>query len=98
MAGLLLTHPLIRCDEFNGGAYRITGTVDELGVAGAYRVRLYNRTSGQLLRETWSAANGAYTFLYLANRPNDYFAVAFDHGANPWNAAIADLITPERMP
>ena len=80
------------------GSYRITGSVDELGVNGAYRVALFDRASGRKVAETQSAANGVYTFDYLEYRPQGYFAVAFDHGANPLNAAIADLITPEAMP
>ena len=82
----------------NGGFHRITGTVTELGAAGVYRVRLFDRRSAQCLRETWSAADGSYAFPNVANQPNGYFAVAFDHGENPLNAAIADLITPEPMP
>lgn len=77
----------------DGGATQITGTVDELGVVGRYRVRLYDRASGRKVRETWSSASGAYAF-----RTQGYYAIAFDHGADPQNAAIADLITPEAMP
>ncbi len=91
------TGPL-RWDLEDSGAYRIVGTVDELGVTGAYRVRLFDRRSGRLIRETWSAADGSYSFPYIAYRYQGYFAVAFDHGDNPLNAAIADLITPELMP
>lgn len=80
------------------GLHRITGTVTELGAAGAYRVRLFDRQTALCIRETWSAADGAYVFNNIANQPNGYFAVAFDDGANPLNAAIADLITPEPMP
>jgi hypothetical protein len=87
-----------RDDLYDGGAYRIAGTVDELGVAGPYRVRLFDRQSARCIRETWSAADGSYSFPYIAYRPNGYFAVAYDHGDNPLNAAIADLITPESMP
>lgn len=81
-----------------GGWHRITGTVTELGAVGAYRVRLFDRKTAICIREMWSAADGAYVFNNLANQPNGYFAVAFDHGADPLNAAIADLITPEPMP
>lgn len=81
-----------------GGLHRITGTVTELGAAGAYRVRLFDRRTALCIRETWSATNGAYSFTNMAYQPNGYFAVAFDHGASPLNAAIADLITPEPMP
>lgn len=80
------------------GFHRITGTVTELGAAGAYRVRLFDRKTAMCLRETWSAPDGAYTFDHLAYQANGYFAIAHDHGASPLNAAIADLITPEPMP
>lgn len=81
-----------------GGFHRITGTVTELGAAGVYRVRLFDRRTAMCVRETWSAANGTYAFDHLENQPNGYFAIAHDHGASPLNAAIADLITPEPMP
>lgn len=81
-----------------GGWHRITGTVTELGAVGAYRVRLFDRKTALCIRETWSAADGVYAFEHLAYQANGYFAVAFDHGASPLNAAIADLITPEPMP
>lgn len=85
-------------DLEDGGSYQITGTVDELGVPGRYRVRLFDRISGRLIREIWSAADGTYSFQNLAYRPQGYFVVAYDHGENPHNAAIADLMTPEAMP
>lgn len=85
-------------DLEDNGTYRITGTVTELGLVGSYRVRLFDRLSGRLVRETWSDANGSYAFNSIAYRANGYFAIAYDHGAAPFNAAIADLITPELMP
>lgn len=81
-----------------GGHYRITGTVTELGVAGRYRVRLFHRLTAACLGETWSAADGSYSFSALSHIPSGYFVIAFDHGDNPLNAAIADLVTPEPMP
>lgn len=97
IAGLLF-QPGVRVDIEDGGAYRITGNVDELGVYGSYRVRLFERRSGRCIRETWSAADGSYSFPSIAYRHQGYFAIAFDHVDNPLNAAIADLITPEPMP
>lgn len=97
MAGHCMT-TWIRRDLEDGGAMRMTGTVDELGVAGAYRVRLHDRSSGRRIRETWSSASGAYAFEWLADRTQGYYVIAFDHGASPMNAAIADLVTPEAMP
>lgn len=97
MAGRAMT-TILRRDMDSGGGYRITGTVDELGTAGAYRVRLFDRRSARCIRETWSAANGSYAFDWIAFRDKGYFVVAYDHGDSPVNAAIADLITPEPMP
>ena len=97
MAAILRMRCLTR-DMVDGGGHQIVGTVDEMGVAGAYRVRLFERRTGRCVRETWSAADGSYSFPYIAYRYQGYFAVAFDHGDNPLNAAIADLITPELMP
>jgi hypothetical protein len=86
-----------QCDPRFGGRYSITGTVTELGVVGAYKVRLYDRMSGKLVQETWSGSAGTYAFNYLAYPTDYYFVVAHDRGANQLNAAIADLITPSRM-
>lgn len=97
MATQILSPPL-HADTLFAGRHRITGTVTELGAAGAYRVRLFNRASAMCIRETWSAEDGSYAFEHLAYQPNGYFAIAHDHGASPLNAAIADLITPEPMP
>lgn len=85
------------------GGYRITGSVTELGSPGAYRVRLFDRRTGMMVRETWSASTGEYAFNNITPTPNNtatngYFVIAFDHGDNPLNAAIADLVTPEPMP
>jgi hypothetical protein len=90
---------LLRRDMEDGGPARITDLVDRLGVLGRYRVRLYDRRSGRLLRETWSSALGAYAFDWIADRPNGYYVAAFDHDpVDPKNAAIADLISPTPMP
>lgn len=88
----------LRKDIQDGGAHRIAGTVSELGAPGQYRVRLFDRQSARALRETWSAADGSYSFPYIAYRYQGYFVVAYDRGASPLNAAIADLVTPEPMP
>lgn len=98
MAGRLLLWPLIRRDAEDGGSHRIRGTITEDGAAGARRVRLFNRLDGRLLRETWSGADGAYRFDRLAYRDQGYIVIVHDRGANPKNAAIADLVTPEPMP
>lgn len=93
-----LDDPPHQLDLQDGGLYQISGTVDELGQLGAYRVRLFDRVSGRLLREQFSDASGNYSFQYLANRPLGYILIAHDHGDDPLNAAIADLVSPEPMP
>ncbi len=99
MAGHLLLTPLARCNFSVSGWYRITGIVDRLGVVGSYHVALFDARNQQLLADTWSTSAGAYTFDYLAYIPNGYFVVAHDRQTGgPFNAAIADLITPEPMP
>ena len=97
MNGIAIT-TILRHDAEDGGAYQITGTVTELGTPGPYRVSLFDRSSKRCIRETWSAADGSYSFPHIAYRVNGYFAIAYDHGDNPLNAAIADFITPEPMP
>lgn len=98
MAGRLLLWPLIRRDAEDGGSHRIRGTITEDGAVGARRVRLFDRTTGRLLRETWSGADGTYRFDRVAYRAQGYTVLAHDHGANPKNAVVADLVTPEPMP
>lgn len=91
--------PRITADLQDGGNYRIADNVSRLGVLGTYRVRLFDRLSGRLIRETWSNVDGSYAFEFIAYRLNGYFIVAFDHtSGDRRNAAIADLITPEPMP
>ena len=80
------------------GDFRITGTVDELGMPGAYRVRLYMRASGTLVAEGMSGDDGAFVFDHLAYLDGGYFAIAHDHTAPLRNAAISDYLTPEPMP
>jgi hypothetical protein len=88
---------LPRNDIVNGGNYQITGTVTERGVAGVYRVNLFDRNTKKCLRELISVADGSYSFSYIKYLQNGYFTIAFDHGDNPLNAAIGDLVTPEPM-
>lgn len=93
MAGIIPL-PLVTV-AFESGPYRISGTVTEIGVPGPYPVYLFRRSDKLLLRMVWSDAAGAYAFNNLAYKANGYYLIAFDHGANPLNAAIADLVTPE---
>lgn len=85
-------------DIVDGGHYRIADNVSRLGVIGRYRVRLFDRRTARVIRETWSGSNGFYAFNNIAYRAAGYFVVAFDHSNTPVNAAIGDYITPEPMP
>lgn len=97
-ARVLVNQPLRR-DTADGGAYRIRGIVilTEEGTPGRYRVRLFERYSARCVRETWSAADGTYAFNFIAYREQGYFVIASDDGPDPYNAAIADYVTPEPM-
>lgn len=97
MSDYLIVGTLGAWNQDYSGPYRILGTITEDGVPVSRLVRLFDRTSGRLLREIWSKSDGAYSFDSLANRAQGYVVVAHDHGDNPKNAAIADLITPEPM-
>lgn len=95
----MIVSPLIAYQNL-AGLYRITGVVDRLGVVGAYRVRLFLRTEGVLIRDIVSAQNGNYAYNYLTYRARGYSIIVYDHDneATPQNASIADLVTPEPMP
>lgn len=96
MSGII--YALANMDVTNGGNYRIQGTITELGVASRYPVFLFTRVNNLCIRKIWSNDDGSYAFNNIAYRQNGYFVVVFDHGDNPLNAAIADLVTPELMP
>ena len=97
MAAPVLQGPIR--ERYWAGQYRITGVIDRLGVVGPYVVRLYSRSTGRFLAQGLSAANGAYSFDFMAYSYRGYFVVGHDNDTgSPVNAAIADLITPEPMP
>lgn len=71
---------LARQDQFDGGGYFLAGTVQidaTPDVPVSRRVRLFDSLSGRLVRETWSAADGAYSFTKI--RAGTYFVTAHDH-------------------
>ena len=74
------------------GSGTISGIVTIENIPGSRRVRLYRKHDGMLIRETWSAANGAYSFPRID--PNwEYFVVAHDH-LRVYNGVIQDMLTP----
>jgi hypothetical protein len=95
MAGRILPQSAILRKNNNAGPGTIAGVVDRLGAPGPYRVFLHYRPTGQVLKKTVSAPDGAYVFADLPVIAGGYYAVAFDsHEAEPLNAAIADRLTP----
>lgn len=74
------------------GSGTISGIVTIENIPGSRKVRLYRKHDGMLLRETWSAANGAYSFSNL-DPAWEYFVVAHDH-LRVYNGVIQDMITP----
>lgn len=73
-------------------AFAGTVQVGTTPVAGR-TVRLYDRASGQLLRETASDGAGLYGFPSLTDR-RAYYVVALDNQPGGQNAAIADDVRP----
>jgi hypothetical protein len=85
-------------DTYHGGRYKILGTVREaatpIDVPVVRKVRLHRKIDGMMIRQTWSAADGTYSFSDIASQL--YYVVSFDHLAN-YNAVVKDAITPEAM-
>lgn len=74
------------------GNGRIAGKVTIENIPGSRKVRLYRKTDGLLIRETWSASNGDYSFEGID--PNwEYFVVSHDH-LRVHNAVVSDMIDP----
>ena len=81
-----------RWETVTTGSGTISGTVTIENIPGSRRVRLYRKHDGMLIRETWSAPNGAYSFPRID--PNwEYFVVAHDH-LRVYNGVIQDMLTP----
>ena len=82
----------------SGSAYEgvgiVSGTVKNVGSPGIpvhRKVRLYEKNTGSLVRETWSdAVTGAYVFKNVSMSVA-YSVSAFDH-TGKYNAVIADPI------
>ena len=79
-------------DFYDGGAYRVAGTVKIDGSPPTpvrRRVRLYEVLSGRLIRQTWSALDGTFAFEQL--RAGEYLVVSDDH-TRTYNAVVADRV------
>lgn len=71
----------------NGGT--ISGTVSENGTPVQTTVRVYLRSTGVLIEETTSAADGSFSF--MLDDSNEYYVIALD---TPYNALIFDKVVP----
>lgn len=83
-------------DYQDGGNMMLTGIVTSNGAPARRRVRLFDQTSGRLVRETWSdAITGVYKFEYI--RPGMFIVLGHDHTGAYDPEAKADLQS-EPMP
>lgn len=75
------------------GTGRIAGTVKVVDVVAPYRrVRLYDKVSGTLARQTLSDASGLYAFEQI-DKLRTYYVTAED-APGGYNATIEDFVTP----
>lgn len=79
-------------DPVDGGLGVITGVTTVENVPRSRRVRLYEKLSGRLIRETFSNSVGQYTFANI-DATREYFVVAHDH-LRVYNAVVQDMLTP----
>lgn len=83
-----------------GGQGCIYGTVELYAQAGNIplprRVRLHRSRDGMLVRETWSDAQGNYSFDHISERYT-YDVIAWDHEGLQ-QSVVANDLTPEVMP
>ena len=79
-------------DYYDGGSKPIAGKVTVNDNPDSRMVRLFDLRSARLLRVTWSAADGTYSFPGMD--PNrDYFVVGHDY-TKTFNAVIQDRVRP----
>lgn len=79
-------------DAADGGAFRVAGTVKIDGTPAtpvARRVRLFDVISGRLIRQTWSALDGSFSFERI--RAGEYLVVSDDY-TRTYNAVVADRV------
>lgn len=79
-------------DYFNGGTGTISGKVTVNDNPDSRKVRLFDLRSGQLLRTTWSAADGTYKFTGI-DPGLVYFVVGHDY-TKTYNAVVQDMVKP----
>jgi hypothetical protein len=92
LRGVFVRGAYARFDLVDGGSGTISGLVTIENIPGSRKVRLYRKHDGRLMRETWSAPNGAYSFANI-DPTLEYFVVAHDH-LRVYNGVIQDMLTP----
>ena len=94
MGGELRHHTAPRVMTPFTGLYFIQGTTTALGEPLARRVDLYDQRSGQLARQVFSKADGAFLFDYIG--PGPWTVVGVDSSAEQ-NSVIYAHVTPSPM-
>lgn len=94
--GAWVGSPVILYDDIDGGVLSLDGTCEVDGTPTdtpvQRKVRLFELSSGRLVRETWSApVTGAWSFTRL--KQNTYFIVSHDHSAVN-EAVVVDRVVP----
>ena len=74
-----------------GGAGSISGIITTSTTSSARKVRLYESSTGVLVREVWSASNGAYSFTGL--RTDIKYTVSVADDMESFNDAIAARVS-----
>lgn len=77
---------------WNNGVASIQGVTTIENIPGARQVRLYDKSTGQLVNQTFSNAVGQYIFNNV-DATREYFVVAHDH-LRVYNGVISDMLTP----
>ena len=86
----------IQDSEFGGtGIVSGTVTISATGAPLSRRVRLHDRSTGRLLRETWSGADGVYSFTHM-ELGRKYIVYALDY-TGTYDAVAADRVTAVPM-
>lgn len=97
MAGDILDLLSMSGNPTLGGNAKIEGYVDRLAVVGRYKVRLYNRSTGAFLGQTWSSSTGYYQFVGIPLIIGGFTLIAFDHNTPRKKPGISDPVSSELM-
>ena len=90
----ITSYPVIGIERYSviNANYSIKGAIKELNIPIPCRVRLFERTSGQMVADVLTDAVGNYQFTSLTQIK--FFAVAH-HPTSGFNALIFDNLIPK---